>query len=207
VVEIGCGTGNLANRFIEQGFYYTGLDISAEMLAIAKRNNPACNFLQTSMQDFMLPRQLDAAIITGRTISYLLTNKEVMDCLSAIHKNLKAPGIVCFDFIDANAFIPLIKNDAVLHKAVIGHKKCVRESFWKINLNQSWAFDWHSIFYEETKDGSLHKIGEDNSTIRAFTKDEIILFLQLAGFEIKEILARKVYAFDTYVVVAEANGQ
>ena len=52
VVEIGCGTGNLASRFVEAGFDYTGMDISGEMLAIAKRNNQGCEFLQAGMQDF-----------------------------------------------------------------------------------------------------------------------------------------------------------
>jgi SAM-dependent methyltransferase len=202
VVEIGCGTGNLASRFSKQDFEYTGMDVSADMLAIAKRNNPGCNFLQAAMQDFSLSEQATAAIITGRTISYLLTNKDVIDSMVAIHKNLKAPGIVCFDFIDANKFVPLISRDAVIHKATAGNKKFLRKSFWAVNLSQSWAFDWLSVFYEEEEDGRLVKIGEDNSTIRAFTKDEIVLFLQLAGFRVKEIFPRQTYAFDTFVVIA-----
>jgi hypothetical protein len=84
-----------------------------------------------------------------------------------------------------------------------GIKNFTGESFWKINFTQSWTFDWLSVFYEEQKDSSLLKIGEDNSTIRAFTKDEIILFLQLAGFRLKEIFPRSSYAFDTFVAVAE----
>jgi hypothetical protein len=91
----------------------------------------------------------------------------------------------------------------VIHKAVAGNKIFVRESFWTVNLSQSWTFDWLSVFYQEQKDGNLVKIGEDNSTIRAFTKDEIFLFLQLAGFSIKEIFPRASYAFDTFVIVAE----
>ena len=203
VVEIGCGTGNLASMFIADGFDYTGMDISENMLAIAKKNNPECVFLQSNMQNFMLPQPVASAIITGRTISYLLTNKEVSDSIAAINKNLAANGIVCFDFIDANKFIPQIKKESILHKAVDGDKKFERESFWSVNLSHSWTFDWRSFFYEELNDGRLIKIGEDNSTIRAFTKDEIILFLQLGGFVIKEIIPRITYAFDTFVVVAE----
>jgi len=203
VVEIGCGTGNLAHRFNEQGIIYTGMDISGEMLAIAKKNNPACSFLQARMQDFVLAAKVASAIITGRTISYLLTNKDVMESLLAIHQNLQTSGIVCFDFIDANKFIPLIGNDAVVHTVAAGNKQYRRESFWKVNLSQSWAFDWLSVFYEEGKNGHLIKIGEDESTIRAFTKDEIILFLQLARFTVKEIFHRPSYAFDTFLAVAE----
>jgi SAM-dependent methyltransferase len=203
VVEIGCGTGNLAGNLADEGFMYTGLDNSADMLAIAKKNNPRCNFLQGAMQNFELGQPAQSAIITGRTISYLLTNKEVSDSLAAISKNLEPPGILCFDFIDANKFIPSITGEMVLHKATVGNKKFSRQSFWSVNLSQSWAFDWLSVFYEEKEDGSFEKIGEDNSTIRAFTKDEIILFLELAGFEIKEINYSRAYAFDTFLVVAQ----
>jgi SAM-dependent methyltransferase len=203
VVEIGCGTGNLASRFVESGFEYIGLDTSDEMLDIAKRNNPGCNFIRARMQDFVLTRQAGSAIITGRTISYLLTNSEVNDCFSCIHKNLEAHGILCFDFIDANKFIPSIGKDCVKHKTTAGNNIFHRESFWKVNFSQGWNFDWLSVFYKEQEDGSLEKIGEDNSTIRAFTEDEIILFLQLTGFRVNELITRKTYAFDTFLVIAE----
>jgi hypothetical protein len=182
------------------------MDISEDMLAIAKKNNPGCNFIKAGMQDFVLARKMGSAIITGRTISYLLTNKEVFDSLAAICKNLLPNGILCFDFIDANKFIPLISRDRVVHKATTGCKIFHRESFWTINFNQSWTFDWLSLFYEEQENGNLEKIGTDNSTIRAFTKDEIILFLQLAGFRVIEIFPRKTYAFDTFLVIAEKKG-
>ena len=203
VVEIGCGTGNLARRFAADGFNYSGLDSSGDMLAIARKNTPDCNFLQGSMQHFVLDTPTKSAIVTGRTISYLLTNKDVFDSFTAINKNLQVPGILCFDFIDASKFIPLISGQMILHKATAGNKNFCRQSYWTVNFSQSWAFDWLSVFYEEKEDGSLTKIGEDNSTIRAFTKDEIMLFLQLTGFVIKEIIYRKAYAFDTFLVVAQ----
>ena len=203
VAEIGCGTGNLAGRFNKNNFDYTGMDISGDMLAIAKKNNPGCTFLQAGMQNFILSQQMQSVIITGRTISYLLSNQDVSDTITAIHKNLKSPGMLYFDFIDASKFIPQIKKEGIIHKAAAGEKKYQRESFWSVNLSHSGAFDWLSVFYDEQPDGSLIKIGEDNSTLRAFTKDEIILFLQLAGFAVKEIISRATYAFDTFVVVAE----
>ena len=203
VVEIGCGTGNLAKSFAADGFNYSGLDSSGDMLDIARKNTPDCNFLQGLMQDFVLDKPTKSAIVTGRTMSYLLTNKDVFDSFSTINKNLKAPGILCFDFIDANKFIPLISGQMILHKATTGNKNFCRQSYWTVNFSQSWVFNWLSVFYEEKEDGSLTKIGEDNSTIRAFTKDEIILFLQLTGFAIKEIIYRKAYAFDTFLVVAQ----
>jgi SAM-dependent methyltransferase len=38
-VEIGCGTGNLAQRFTKNSIEYIGIDISDDMLAIAKKES------------------------------------------------------------------------------------------------------------------------------------------------------------------------
>lgn len=204
VIEIGCGTGHLAHRFVNKGFEYIGLDLSADMLDIAKNKYPQCQFFQGDMRDFELPKQQDAAIITGRTISYLITNEDVYDTFKTLHQNLNASGVLCFDCIDANAFIPAIQEkEKIVHQATVNGKRFQRDSFWKINLSQSWTFDWLSVYYEEDGNGDLLKIGADNSTIRAFTKDEIILFLTLTGFQIERVIPRSSYAFDTYVFIAK----
>ena len=45
-------------------------------------------------------------------------------------------------------------------------------------------------------------IVEDDSTVRAFVKEEWSLLLELNGFEVEQCLDRKSYAFDTYVIIA-----
>lgn len=204
VVEIGCGTGHLASKFTENHFIYAGLDISADMLSIAKKNHPQCHFIQADMRNFTLPGKTSAAIITGRTISYLLSNQDVWDALKAINANLAPGGIICFDFINAHTFIPAIQEQKkITHQASVNSKHYQRDSFWKINLLHNWSFDWQSIYFEKKEHGDLLRIGEDNSTIRTFTKGDMVLFLELSGFKIKEINTRASYAFDTFVVVAE----
>jgi SAM-dependent methyltransferase len=204
VLEMGCGTGHLANRFVKNNFAYTGLDLSSDMLAIAKKNNPGAIFINAAMQNFNLQTSVDASIITGRTISYLLTNKDLSDTFNTINKNLNPQGIVCFDCIDANKFIPLVDPQKIItHTANFENKKYQRNSIWNTNFKEGFTFDWASVYYEEDTTGKLHKIGEDNSTIRAFTRDEILLFLQLANFTVKEIIDRPSYAFDTFVIVAQ----
>jgi SAM-dependent methyltransferase len=203
ILEIGCGTGHLAAKFTGNNFNYTGIDLSEDMLSLAKTNNPGVNFFKADMREFSLSQKINAAIITGRTISYVTSNEDVQRTFSSIHKNLVAGGIVCFDFIDANRFIPPLKNGKkISHYAKWDNKSYRRDSYWEINYSQSWTFNWHSVYFEETDNGSII-IGEDRSTIRSFTKDEIELFLTLAGFTIKEIIERPSYAFDTYVILAQ----
>jgi SAM-dependent methyltransferase len=203
VLEIGCGTGNLATPFVKSGFTYSGIDLSEEMLSIARRNNPASNFAKADMRNFIIAEKLQASIIPGRSISYLITNEDANNTFKSINKALKMDGLVCFDFIDASKFIPSIqKGKNVEHHAVFKGKNFRRDSFWSINLIQSWTFDWLSVYYEQEENSAWKKIGEDQSTIRAFTRDEIHLFLKLTGFEVTEVIERSSYAFDTLVIVA-----
>jgi SAM-dependent methyltransferase len=204
VLEIGCGTGNLADLFTRQGIAYQGLDQSEDMLQIARSKAPNSNFFQGDMRDFQLPKPIASAIITGRTISYLITNQDLMDAFGAIHQQLLPSGVLAFDFIDANSFIPQIKpGERVVHSAEFDGKRYHRESFWSVNLAQSWTFDWLSRYFQADTQELWQPIGEDQSTIRAFCQDDIALFLKLSGFAVNEFIARPSYAFDTFVVVAQ----
>ena len=203
VIELGCGTGSLAKRFIANGFDYTGLDLNKTMLDLASGKSPGVKFIEADMRNFQLQEKKQACIIAGRSISYLMTNKDVMDSFNAIHKNLLPDGILCFDNIDAAKFIPFIKNGKrVIHKAEFDGRRFHRESYWSVNGDQSWTFNWDSVYFEEDETGALKKIVEDNSTVRCFTKDDLCLFLELYNFRVIEIEDRPSYAFDTFVIVA-----
>ncbi len=203
LLEIGCGTGHLASRFSQAGFLYTGLDLSSTMLEIARRKHPTGTFVEADMRHFDQAQPTDAVVMTGRTISYLLTNQDLSDCFASVRRNLRAGGLFCFDFIDASRFIPMINGGRkITHHAEYNDKRFFRESFWQPNLHSGWAFDWQSVFYED-QPGLPVRIGEDHSTIRAFTRDEIELFLKIAGFGLLHCIDRPTYAFDTFAVVAQ----
>ncbi len=204
LLEIGCGTGNLAPFFTKDKFEYIGLDQSDEMIDIATKNNPRNVFIKNDMRNFKLTSIVDACIMTGRTISYLVSNEDVPAAFNSIHYNLTQRGIICFDFIDAERFIPSIDPARkITHRAGNKHKKYLRDSVWSVNKIQPGAFDWAAAYYEEMETGQLVKIADDQSLLRAFYQDELIGFLAQSGFEVKEIINRPSYAFDTIVIVAE----
>lgn len=203
IAEIGCGSGSLAQYFIKNQFDYVGLDLSKEMIAIAAEKNPTGVFLQSDMRDFSLPKPVDSMIMTGRTISYLITNSDVQNTLKSIHQNLNNKGIFCFDFIDANQFISdVTPQKLVEHKAVHNQTTYVRKSIWSPHLQHGMDVNWQSVYYE-VEENNLVEIGNDEEFARAFTQNEIEIFLTLNGFKILEMFKRETYFFPTYVVVAE----
>jgi len=203
VLEIGCGTGNLVPYFLKNGFDYTGLDLNEEMITIAKEKVPSGQFIQGNMCHFQLENKIQSIIITARTISYLLENKAVNAAFANICNNLEVGGILCFDFIDANQFMPIVaQSTEIIHQATFRDTNYVRKSKWQLNFDYGMGFKWDSTYYKKAaKD--LIELGQDNSNLRTFTQDELRIFLALNGFEVKEMIPRKTYAFPTYVLVAE----
>jgi len=203
VLEIGCGSGNLARVFIDNNYEYSGLDYSLDMINLCKSKNQKSNFILGDMTNFSLKKKTESIIITGRTSSYLLSNKDISKFLKSIHHNLKPDGLLCFDFIDANRFFKEIKGGKeVKHTAVFHQKKYERISFFNTNTSENLMFIWGAKYYE-INSGKKKLIAQDASEVRAFTKNEWELFLHLNNFEMVEFIDRKSYAFDTYVVVAK----
>jgi SAM-dependent methyltransferase len=203
VLEIGSGTGNLAKRFHENQQDYIGLDYSQSMIDIAEKRNPNCVFIQGDMREFKLKKTVDAILITGRSSSYLENNTDVNATFDAIYKNLNKDGILIFDFIDANRFIPFIKaNQTVVHQANYEETDYYRDSSWKTNASENFMIEWTAQYYT-LKKGAKEILADDFSILRVFTLNEIQLFLYLNGFEILKTIDRKTYAYDTYVIVAK----
>jgi SAM-dependent methyltransferase len=204
VLEIGCGSGNLAKLFINSHINYSGLDLSNDMIKLSENKNPKGNFIQGDITNFKHSKKTDSIIITGRTSSYLITNNDIYKALKSIYNNLNTGGILSFDFIDAKRFFPEIKDGKnVKHSATVKKVNYSRESFMKPNKElDNFMFNWEATYYK-IENGVKKKIIDDNSTVRAFTINEWELFLELSNFKLLDIIDRKSYAFETYVIVAQ----
>lgn len=203
-LEIGSGTGNLAKRFNANNQNYQGLDYSDDMIAIAKERNKNSSFIQGDMRDFKLDKTFDSILITGRSTSYLITNDDVNRTFDSIYKNLNENGILIFDFIDANRFIPFTKeNPIIIHEAEYENVQYIRESHWDTNnALENFMLEWTAKYYA-VANGEKKSIENDFSTVRVFTLNEIELFLYLNNFKILQTIDRKTYAYDTFVIVAQ----
>jgi SAM-dependent methyltransferase len=202
VLEIGSGTGNLAKRFQENNQNYLGLDYSQNMIDIAQEKNKDSSFMLGDMRNFELENPVDAIIITERSTSYLINNEDIIDTFESVYKNLNSNGVFIFDFIDANRFIPFIKeNQLITHEANYEGIRYLRESHWEITPMDNFLLDWKAKYYRIT-DNEKEILLDDFSTVRVFTVNEIQLFLYLNKFEIIKMMDRKTYAYDTYVIMA-----
>lgn len=99
VLEIGCGSGNLAPFFVKVGYNYLGVDLFQEMLKIAKKASPEAEFIQGDMRNLKMRKKFDAILITGKSFTYMVTNQDIMSTLQSIYGHLEKEGI-----LTSNAF-------------------------------------------------------------------------------------------------------
>ena len=200
VTEIGSGTGNLAGYFNNAGFAYTGLDYSADMIAIAQQKHPNADFVQGDMRNFQLKKTEQSMLITSRSLSYITENEDVISTFKSIANNLETGGILAFDIIDAVRFIPEMEREGnIIHFADYEGVSYRRDSIWKSNLTAGINLNW-SADYLKKEGNEWIKLGTDTALVLSFTKDEICIYAELCGFDILEIIDRPSYFFPTYVI-------
>ena len=184
ILELGCGSGNLAKFFIENKYDYTGLDSSKEMITLAKEFVPDGNFLLGDMRHMSLQDTFDAVLVTGRTFTHMTTNHDVMFALNSIHEILNHEGWLIFDNFDASVIFTDFRETSQ-HKASYEDRKYLRTSETSFNLEHGWTWNWKS-HYEIYEDEKIDEF-DDEITLRAFTEDELRLFLRINGFKVCNI--------------------
>lgn len=198
VLELGCGSGTLARHFLDAGYDYTGMDIAPEMLAIAKSEVPGARFIRGDMRRFSLTKKFDAVLICGRSFAYMTTNQDVRGALRSIHRVLKAEGILMFDNFNAVTLFKEFSN-RITQKVKAGGKTFIRRSDNSLNLKTGWTWNWDARYV--IKEGGKTRTFRDRSVLRAFTQDEMDLFLTLARFAPLSIRKQAVAMF----IVAQAR--
>ena len=101
VVDLGCGTGITAAVLSDAGHDVLGIDISEDMLAIARARAPRATFRQGSVWDADLPRCTAVSAI-GEVVNYAADDRAGADALpglfARVYDALEPGGLFMFDF-------------------------------------------------------------------------------------------------------------
>jgi len=77
VLDLACGTGRHSCILNRMGYKVTGIDISEEMLKVARKKCPEVNFKKMDFFKLKFPKnKFDASIIMWSTISYIKSQKD-----------------------------------------------------------------------------------------------------------------------------------
>jgi SAM-dependent methyltransferase len=103
VVDVGCGAGPLTAALTASGFEVTGIDPSAELLAIARGATPAAHFINASIYDTELPA-CEAVVALGEPLTYHAAGADADQLVNGffqrVSETLPAGGMLIFDVIE-----------------------------------------------------------------------------------------------------------
>lgn len=148
--DLGCGTGRMCEIFARQGIDMIGIDVSEEMLMVARENameqgNNILYLLQ-DMSDFELYGTVDVIYSCCDSLNYLTEQEDVFQTFKLVNNYLEENGLFIFDI-----------NTLYKYKEVLGSQVFAEQS-------EDAAYIWENYYDEE------EEINEFN--VNFFIKDE-----------------------------------
>jgi SAM-dependent methyltransferase len=105
LLDLCCGTGQLAAALSARGYSVMGLDNSEAMLRYARRNAPAARFIRADARRFQLPDTFDAVISTFDSLNHFLSPEELAAVFGQTLRALAPAGWFLFDINVERGFL------------------------------------------------------------------------------------------------------
>lgn len=176
MLELACGTGNITKILSDKGYDMIGVDLSEEMLNVAREKcNENVLLLNQDMTEFELYGTVDAILCLLDSVNYVTEPDKLQKMFDLAENYLEYGGILIFDI-----------NSEFKLKNVIGENVFIREtehiySVWENEQNPP-CVNFCLNFFVEGKDGKYERFYEEH-TERIYTIDDIVNMLKKSGFE------------------------
>ena len=121
ILDLGCGTGQIAAWLSDKGFQVTGIDISASMIRLARQNAPKAEFVVQDIRELNLSSTYHASISLFATLNHLMSVEELQRVFERVYDRLESRGGFLFDLNTNEGFrkrwegtVTVIEDDFVL---------------------------------------------------------------------------------------------
>ena len=97
ILDLCCGTGQIAAGLVERGFEVTGIDGSEAMLKYARENAPNVEFIHADARSFALPKVYHAVISAFDSLNHVMKREDLITVFQNVDSVLVDDGIFLFD--------------------------------------------------------------------------------------------------------------
>jgi len=190
ILDLGCGTGTHALRFSKAGLNVLGVDLSANMLDLARQNLAAAasglagtvDFQQSDIRDLSVKRKFDAVVSLFHVMSYQIRDEDVAAAIAGARRHVNAGCPFLFDFWHGPAVIkagPAVRRKEVEDEFV----RVVRVATpsWDKSQNRV-TVTYHFTVYE--KSTGKQREFEENHVMRYFFPNDLECALECGGFRL-----------------------
>jgi len=181
VLDLGCGGGH-DDFALKKHFKITGVDISPDMLKLAKKLNPEVKYVKGDMRTVRLKDKFDAVTIFD-SIHYMTTHDDLTTLFETAYHHLKPGGVMI-------TVVEVTKETFVQNKtrSMVQSKNNVEVSF----IENYYDPDPTDNTYEATfvfliRDKGKLKIETDKHTCGVFAMQTWLDILEETGFRVSKL--------------------
>jgi SAM-dependent methyltransferase len=96
LLDVACGTGAHV-PYLRGDFAYEGLDLDAQMLALAHERFPDIPFHHGDMRDFALGRQFDVVTCLFSSIAYVKAAEQLEQAIATMARHVRPGGVLVIE--------------------------------------------------------------------------------------------------------------
>lgn len=104
ILDLCCGTGQLAALLADKGWAVTGVDISEPMIEVARANAPGVEFQVGDARDDLPARDFSAVFSIYDSLNHLMTLDELVRVFGNVYAVLSPGGYFAFDLNMAEGY-------------------------------------------------------------------------------------------------------
>jgi SAM-dependent methyltransferase len=195
VLELACGTGRLLGPLAKAGFAEgcTGVDSSSAMLERARqrleRLGVRATLVHQRLESFKIDAQFRTIIVALDSFGMLLKRDEQLKALSAVRTHATHDARLILDVSNGNLRGSAEPPEELLHDLTLPDPETGRPitKFVLRRPKPSEQLDDLMVFYDEQDGRGFLKRSMADFRLRWFTRFELELLLQSAGWQVDEL--------------------
>lgn len=162
VLDLACGTGSMTVELASRGYDMTGIDLSEEMLAVARAKCDRSRFrhpvllVRQNMVDFELYGTVDAIVCCLDSLNYLTKTEDLRRTFMHVHNYLEPDGLFIFD-MNAPAKFERVYAD----NAYILEDEGILCAWQNAYNKKSRLCDFYLSIFLEANDGRWQRLDEE----------------------------------------------
>jgi SAM-dependent methyltransferase len=177
VLDICCGSGHVTKELVQRGYRVTGVDNSADLIDLARRQLPEAEFFVQDIRALALPDRYDAALSTFDSLNHILTLEDLALAFRQIRGALLPGAIFVFDMNLHEAYTLDLKQWAVdIHDNSVG---MVRGHYDPVARRARTELMW---FSRSAADRNCWQQRHSVVEQRCYAREDILQSLAAAGF-------------------------
>jgi SAM-dependent methyltransferase len=186
VLDLCCGSGHVTKELVRRGYSVTGVDASAALIALARKDLPGIDLRVQDARSLRLEVQFDAIISTFDSLNHVLSLDELEQVFAGVYRLLKARGLFVFDMNLEEAYSADLHEWSVdVNDKSVG---LVRGTYDPLSKTASTELIW----FVRTAQANLWQQHTSVVEQRCYQETEILSAARSAGFNrIEAVTARE----------------